>query len=116
MSVFTTDARLVLTSVNGPDEAARMGQTLVDEQLAACATILPGAHSIYRWQGKVEHAHETLLLLKTTAAQLEPLEARLHALHGYQTPEFLVLPTEAASRAYQEWLTSTVRTPVPACG
>lgn len=47
-------ARLVLTTAANPEEAARLGLTLVEERLAACATLIPGAQSIYRWQGAVE--------------------------------------------------------------
>jgi periplasmic divalent cation tolerance protein len=97
-------AKIVLTTCATPDEAALLGRTLVEERLAACATLIPAVHSIYRWQGQVESATETLLLLKTGPAQIPALEARLHALHSYQTPEFLVLPVEAGSRAYLDWL------------
>jgi periplasmic divalent cation tolerance protein len=64
--------------------------------------------SIYRWEGVVEEAAETLLVLKTGAEQVEALEARLHELHSYQTPEFLVLVVDAASRAYRDWLLGSV--------
>jgi periplasmic divalent cation tolerance protein len=109
MSVNVPQARIVLTSLNGPEEAMRLGQTLVEEKLAACATILPGSQSIYRWQGQIESVHETILLLKTAADQVAALEARLHELHGYQTPEFLVLPVEAGSKNYLEWLHGSLR-------
>jgi periplasmic divalent cation tolerance protein len=105
----TPPARLVLTTTANPEEAARLGRTLVEERLAACATLIPGAQSIYRWKGAVEGAAETLLLLKTGEARLAALEARLHELHSYQTPEFLVLPVEAASRPYLEWLQESLR-------
>jgi periplasmic divalent cation tolerance protein len=102
------DARIVLTTAADQDEAARLARTLVEEGLAACATIVPGAQSIYRWEGKVEHATEVLLLIKTRVPQLEALEARLHALHSYLTPEFLVLPIEQGGAAYLEWLHSSL--------
>jgi len=63
-------AKIVLTTCATPDEAARLGRTLVEERLAACATLIPAVHSIYRWQGQVESATETLLLLKTGPAQI----------------------------------------------
>ncbi len=59
--------RIVLTTAAGPDEAARIGRTLVEEHLAPCATLVPSVESIYEWQGKTEQATETLLLLKTEA-------------------------------------------------
>ena len=103
--------RLVLTTVATPDEAARLGRTLVNERLAACATLIPAVQSIYRWKGEVESATETLLLLKTGLDQLAALELRLHELHSYETPEFLVLDVDACSQPYLEWLRASLRQP-----
>jgi periplasmic divalent cation tolerance protein len=100
----SSSARLVMTTVVSPDEATRLGRTLVEERLAACVTLVPAAQSIYRWQGQIESSVETLLLLKTEADRLAPLESRLLELHSYQTPEFLVLDVEAGSQSYLEWL------------
>jgi periplasmic divalent cation tolerance protein len=102
---------LVLTTATDPEEAARLGRTLVEERLAACATVVPVVQSIYRWQGQIETASECLLLLKTGSKQLEALEARLHELHSYQTPEFLALGVEACSRPYLAWLQDALRLP-----
>jgi periplasmic divalent cation tolerance protein len=104
MSDFAADARIVLTSFSSSDQARHLGRTLVDEHLAACATLIPTVESIYRWQGKVETAHETLLLIKTTASQVPALKSRLLALHSYETPEFLVLPVESGSDDYLAWM------------
>jgi periplasmic divalent cation tolerance protein len=101
----------VLTTAIDPEEAARLGRTLVDERLAACATLLPAVQSIYRWEGHVETAEETLLLLKTSQEQIPALEARLHQLHSYATPEFLVLEVEHAGAAYLQWLLASLRHP-----
>lgn len=97
-------ARLVLTTTSDAEEAARIARILVEERLIACATLLPAAQSVYRWEGKVESASETLMLLKTGPDQLEALETRLHALHSYETPEFLVVRVDAGSRGYLNWL------------
>jgi periplasmic divalent cation tolerance protein len=103
--------RIVLTTAANPEEAGRLGRTLVEERLVACATLIPAVESIYRWQGKVETSTETLLLLKTGAGQMPALEARLLELHSYQTPEFLVLPVESGSQPYLEWLQACLRKP-----
>jgi periplasmic divalent cation tolerance protein len=105
----TSHARIVLTTAATPEEAGRIGRTLVEERLAACATLIPAVQSIYHWQGKVESSTETMLLLKTGPAQLPALEDRLHELHSYQTPEFLVLNVEAGSHPYLEWLQASLR-------
>ena len=101
--------RIVLTTTANTDEAARLARTLVEEGLAACATSIPAVQSIYRWQGQIESSPETLLLLKTGPDQLAALEARLHQLHSYQTPEFLVLDVESASHPCVEWLQNSLR-------
>jgi periplasmic divalent cation tolerance protein len=104
-------ARIVLTTTANREEAAELGRALVEERLAACATLIPAAHSIYRWQGEVESSTETLLLIKTGAAQIPALEARLRELHSYQTPEFLVLKVDGASQSYLDWLQESLRQP-----
>ena len=104
MAASTANARIVLTTTATAEDARRLGRALVEERLAACATVIPQAESIYRWQGQVETAGEALLLLKTETEKLAELEARLHALHAYQTPEFLVLAVEGGSEAYLRWL------------
>jgi periplasmic divalent cation tolerance protein len=105
----TPQARIVLTTAASPEEAGRLGRTLVEERLAACVTLIPGVESIYRWEGQIETSSETLLLLKTGPEQLEALETRLHELHSYQTPEFLVLPVESGSSGYLGWLHTNLR-------
>jgi len=107
----TSTARIVMTTLVSPEEATRLGWTLVEERLAACATLLPPVHSIYRWQDKIESSDETLLLLKTEVDQLPALEARLQELHSYQTPEFLVFEIEAGSDSYLRWLHANLGSP-----
>jgi len=104
----TSTARIVMTTVASAEEAARLGRTLVEERLAACATILPAIHSIYRWQGKIESSDETLLLLKTATDQMPALESRLRELHSYETPECLVIEIGAGSQPYLKWLSENL--------
>ncbi len=111
MTESSSPARIVLTTAGTPAEAEQLARAVVEEQLAACVTILPAAKSIFRWQGEIEASAEALLLLKTVPEKLSALEARLHALHRYQTPEFLVLQVERASAGYLEWLISSLKGP-----
>ncbi|MDT8342367.1 MAG: divalent-cation tolerance protein CutA [Longimicrobiales bacterium] len=99
--------RLVLVTAPGP-EARLLARRVVEERLAACANLIPGVESVYRWQGGVEEAAETLLVLKTTAARVEALRARVRALHSYDVPEFLVLPVEGGLEPYLAWVRASV--------
>jgi periplasmic divalent cation tolerance protein len=105
-----TDVRLAITTTGSEQEARDLAHALVDEKLAACVNILPGVESIYRWRGAVESAGECMLLIKTTAARLEAVEATVKQLHSYELPEFLVLAPESGSVGYLAWVTESVRT------
>jgi uncharacterized protein involved in tolerance to divalent cations len=92
-----------MTAANG-DEAGRIAEMLVDAHLAACVQILPGIQSIYRWQGKVAHEQEVLLLAKTASGRFDDLVKRVTAIHSYDTPEIIALPIVAAAEPYLKWL------------
>ena len=89
-----------------PDRATgqRIAEALVAEGLAACVNVLPGVHSVYRWQGGVEHADEVLLLAKTTRARMDALQARLLELHPYELPELLAVEAAGGLPAYLDWV------------
>src|SRR5947209_864357 len=104
------DFVVVLVTAGDAEEAARIGRTLVEERLAACANVVGPLRSIYRWAGAVEEAAEHLLLVKARAADLVALDVRVRALHSYQVPEVLALAVRGGSSAYLAWLAeSTVR-------
>ena len=109
MTASSPSARVVLTTAANPEDAHQLSRTLVEERLAACATLIPAAESIYRWKGEIESCNETLVLLKTSLDQLPALQARLIELHSYQTPEFLVLQVESGSQSYLDWLDASLR-------
>jgi periplasmic divalent cation tolerance protein len=111
MVLPASEIRIVLSTAGSRDEAEGIAHTLVEAQLAACVNIVPGLQSIYHWQGKVESAEEVLLLIKTTAANLERVEAALRAAHSYEIPEFLVLTPESASQPYLRWLLDAAQPP-----
>jgi len=81
----------------------------VERKLAACANILVGVESIYRWKGKVERAREVLVVMKTTVARLRELEREVKRVHSYEVPEFVVLPVVAGSREYFKWIEENAR-------
>jgi periplasmic divalent cation tolerance protein len=104
-----TGAAVVLVSCPSAEKAAEIARVLVEERLAACATILPSVRSIYRWEGKVQEDAEALLLAKTEVRRFEDLRQRVLALHPYEVPEVLALPVEAAHRPYLDWIAESTR-------
>ena len=86
------------------DEAKRIGRALVEERLAACANVLPGVTSIYRWQGKVEEGSEASLILKSTDDKVEQVVARVKALHSYSCPCVVALAVAGGNADFLEWI------------
>jgi len=103
---------LAFTTCSSRDDAERLGKRLVEERLAACATVVPGAVSLYRWKGEMEHADEAMLLLKTTGPALAGLEERLIELHPYESPEFIAVLAESVSETYGTWVAESVEAPI----
>jgi len=103
-----TDCVVVLVTAPDADTAARIARTLVEEKLAACGNVLPGVRSIYRWQGNVEEAQETLLVLKTARARFKEIVDRVRALHPYEVPEVVAVPIEAGFDGYLDWVVGSL--------
>jgi periplasmic divalent cation tolerance protein len=99
-----TDAVVVLTTVASTDEAVALVRALIDRRLIACGTLMPGARSLYRWEGKVADESEVVVMLKTRATRVSSLEAAFAELHPYKVPELLALPVVAGAEKYLGWI------------
>jgi periplasmic divalent cation tolerance protein len=95
---------MVFTTFANVDDAARVLRVLVEERLIACGNILPGARSVYRWQGKIEDQPEVVVLMKTRKQDWTALLSRLHELHPYDTPECIAVRIAAGAPKYMAWL------------
>ena len=85
---------VILVTVVNQEEAMRIGEGMVNAKLAACANVVPGIQSIYRWKGKVVKSEEFLLILKSSKARYSELEKAIKAMHTYETPEIIALPVK----------------------
>jgi periplasmic divalent cation tolerance protein len=99
---------VVLSTVESREAGVGIGRNLVAEHLAACVNVLPGARSIYWWEGKVEESDEALLIIKTERARYPALARRLQELHTYSVPEVLALSVETGAPAYVAWVRASV--------
>lgn len=106
---MSSEALLVLTSLPDPQSAERLAQALVGERLAACVNILAPCASVYRWQGEIETAQETPLLIKTSRSQYGKLEQAIRAEHPYELPEIVAVTIEAGLPAYLAWVAAETR-------
>ena len=100
---------LCLCSCPDAASARAIADALVNERLAACVSRLPGLESTYRWQDRVEHANEVLLLIKTAAERLEALTARVQTLHPYELPELIAVEAAGGLAPYLAWVADQTR-------
>ena len=102
--------RVVLVTCGTLTEGRRIARCVVSSRFAACVNIiLSPVESFYTWKGKLEKAREYLLVMKTKEKRLSELEYQVKKLHGYDVPEFIVLPVVAGSKEYLKWVGQSVK-------
>ena len=99
-----TEVLIVFTTFAKEEDAARVARQLVEERLIACANLLPGARSIYRWKEGVQDEREVVVLMKTRKQDWTALLSRLHELHPFDTPECVAVRIAAGAPKYMAWL------------
>jgi periplasmic divalent cation tolerance protein len=100
--------QIVLLYTTWPDAetAEATAAEAVAERLCACVNILGSARSIYRWQGSVERAVETVAVFKTQAGCVDRLSQLIVDRHPYDTPAIVALPVSpgGSNPAYLAWI------------
>jgi len=103
-----SDIVVFITTANA-EEAQRIADVLLNERKAACVNIVPGVSSFFWWQGKVDSAQESLLIVKTKASVLNQIVNLVKEHHSYDVPEIIALPIIGGNRDYLEWLGKEVK-------
>ncbi len=96
--------RIVFSTIDSEEKAKTLAYQLVQENLAACVSVVSSLTSIYRWKGAIEEAKEWLMVIKTSADRIPQLFTRLRELHPYEVPEIISFPIEAAHEPYLQWV------------
>ena len=99
-----SESLIILITADKQELANKIAEKLVEERLAACVNIVPQITSVYRWEGKICHDQELLLIVKTDRSCYQRLEAKVQELHSYTTPEIIALPIICGSTAYLKLL------------
>jgi periplasmic divalent cation tolerance protein len=99
-----TDKIVVFSACDSEEQAGQIARALVDQHLAACVNIVPGARSIYRWKGQVEDTAEWLLIIKSRRGLMDQLRLTIGSIHSYEVPELLAVPVVDGSETYLAWV------------
>ena len=94
----------VYVTASDRDEAVRIGRTLVEDRLAACANVIDGARSLYRWEGEVRDDPEAVVILKSRAELMDALASRVREIHSYDVPCIVSWPILDGDAEYLSWL------------
>ena len=105
---MSVGAIVVLTTCGNDEDANALARLLVEQRLAACVNAVSNVASTYRWKGEIQRDRETLLIIKTTAAQLAALEQAIRKHSKYELPEVIALPVAAGGADYLAWVGESV--------
>lgn len=95
---------LAISTFPDGETACGISQTLVEQNFAACANVVPAVHSIYRWKDKIETAGEVIVFFKTTKDRQGAFQEKLRSLHPYEVPEIIFIPIDSGLPAYLNWV------------
>ena len=95
---------LVYMTAPTEQEALHLARELVRLRLAAGVNVLPGAHSVYRWQGEVHETGECLLLAQVSADALPQCLQTVRALHSYEVPCVVAMPIADGHQPFLKWI------------
>jgi periplasmic divalent cation tolerance protein len=84
-------------------KADKLAKTLLTKHLVACVRQSPIV-SDYRWQGKIEHEAEVLIIMTSRIDLFDQVEREVTKLHSYDTFVLEAVPIVKASKAAQKWL------------
>jgi periplasmic divalent cation tolerance protein len=103
-----TNAITIFTTCGSEETALTIAAAVVDQGFAACVNILPAIKSYYYYKGGTHLDEEVMLMIKTTRDRFDSVSQVISELHTYENPEIMMLPVEACSSGYLDWIQDSV--------
>ena len=104
-----TDKIVIFVTTSTEEEARRIAELLLGQRKAACVNIVPKVDSLFWWQGKLDSAQESLLIIKTKASLLPDVVSLVKGIHSYEVPEIIAMPIIGGNEDYLKWIHSEVK-------
>jgi len=102
------DYIVVFITTNTTGEARQIASLLLEQRQAACVNIIPEVDSRFWWEGKLDSARESLLVIKTRASKLPEIIKLVKGIHSNTVPEIIALPVVGGNQDYLEWIDKEV--------
>ena len=102
-------AIVIFVTTSTEEEAHSIAELLLGQKKAACVNIVPRVESSFWWQGKLDSAQESLLIIKTRASLLPEIIELVKSVHSYEVPEIIALPIIGGSEHYLKWIDDEVK-------
>jgi len=104
----TPDYIVVFITTNTAGEAQRIAALLLEQRQAACVNIIPEVDSRFWWEGELDSAQESLLVIKTRASRLPEIINLVKGVHSNTVPEIIALPIVGGNQDYLDWIDKEV--------
>ncbi len=91
------------TTTDSSESAHNLAHQAVEAALVACAQVEP-ITSYYRWQGKLESAHEYRITFKFSGKKRRAVQEWIIQNHPYKNPQWLSVRAVDATDAYIRWI------------
>ena len=95
---------VVFVTAKDISEAKKISDQLLKKKLIVCANLIEGVESVFRWQGKIDQAKETLMILKSKQSLFKKIVKTVNAHHSYEVPEVIALPIVDGNPDYLKWI------------
>ena len=101
------DEIVIYITVSSSEEGEMISRRLLEERLIACANIVPGIVSLFRWKGEICREDELLVIAKSRKDLFNDIVDKVRGLHSYTVPEIIALPVVNGFDDYLKWLRET---------
>jgi len=95
---------VVLITTGSAEEAKKIAAALLEQKKAACVNIIPQVSSRFWWEGELDSAEESLLLIKTRTQMLDDVISLVQENHSYDVAEVIALPVVGGNQDYLDWI------------
>ena len=101
---------LIYTTCSSVNEAKRISEVLLENNLIACSNIYPSMISLYKWNSKIAQDEECTIIMKAIEKNFTEIKKQIKKFHSYEIPCIIGLPITQIDDDYANWLLKSITT------